>query len=60
MVMNKNKNNEIFAKKGHGNDITSCEWHPFQSLIASASKDHSIKLWCPRSKEELATMYFYF
>lgn len=41
---------------GHGNDITSCEWHPFQSLVASGSKDHSIKLWCPRSGEELATI----
>lgn len=41
---------------GHGNDITSCEWHPFQSLVASASKDHSVKLWCPKTGDELATM----
>lgn len=55
MVFNLLNRINIF-NKGHGNDVTSCEWHPFQALIASASKDHSIKLWCPRSKEELATM----
>ena len=42
---------------GHGNDVTSCEWHPFKALIASVSKDHSLKLWDPMNGEELATVY---
>lgn len=40
----------------HGNEINCCQWHPFQGLIASGSKDSTIKFWDPNSGEELASL----
>jgi polyadenylation factor subunit 2 len=43
---------------GHGGDVRHCHWHPASSLIASASKDASVKLWDSRSGgEALATLH---
>lgn len=32
-------------------------WHPFKSLLVSGSKDHLIKLWCPKSGKALSTLH---
>jgi len=40
----------------HGNDIHCCQWHPHYGLIASGSKDATIKFWDPNSGEELASL----
>lgn len=42
---------------GHGSDITTCDWHPYSALIASGSKDRILKLWDPREREELCSLY---
>jgi polyadenylation factor subunit 2 len=34
---------------GHQSDIKSVDWHPFRSLLASGSRDTTVKLWDPRS-----------
>jgi len=36
---------------GHGNKVTSCDWHPRLSLLASGSQDKLVKLWDPRLRE---------
>jgi len=40
----------------HGNEINCCQWHPYLGLIASGSKDSTIKFWDPNSGEELASL----
>lgn len=46
----------IMKNKVHGNDIHCCQWHPYYGLIASGSKDATIKFWDPKSGEELASL----
>lgn len=45
--------------RGHGADVKQVDWHPFKSLILSASKDlHTpLKLWDPKSGQSLATIH---
>lgn len=45
------------AITGHGWDVKTVDWHPYRSLLASGSKDNLIKLWDPKSGNNLATMY---
>jgi polyadenylation factor subunit 2 len=33
----------------HNSDVTTCDWHPSQSLIVTGSKDQTIRIWDPRS-----------
>ena len=42
---------------GHGGDVKCVGWHPFKSLLVSASKDGLVKLWCPKSGRALGTMH---
>jgi len=35
--------------EGHGSDVTTVDWHPFRSFIASGGKDHVIKFWDPKT-----------
>ena len=41
---------EIIAQ---GNDIMTSQWHPFESLIATAGRQCEIRLWDPRSGRKL-------
>ncbi|KAJ5071748.1 wd40 repeat protein [Anaeramoeba ignava] len=34
---------------GHGWDVRDVDWHPFYSLLATGSKENSIKFWDPSS-----------
>lgn len=34
---------------GHGFDVKCAQWHPEKSLLASGSKDSTVKLWDPKS-----------
>lgn len=36
-------------RAGHGGDVKWVEWHPWKGLLASASRDASVKLWDPRA-----------
>jgi polyadenylation factor subunit 2 len=41
----------------HGGQVASLEWHPTLSLIASGSRDATVKLWDPSAgPEELASL----
>jgi Zinc knuckle/WD domain, G-beta repeat len=42
--------------RGHGLNVTSVSWHPSKSLIASSSKDNSIRLWDANSGNEVAML----
>lgn len=35
--------------EGHGGDVTSVDWHPYRSLIATGSQDTTCRLWDPRT-----------
>jgi polyadenylation factor subunit 2 len=41
---------------GHQWEIRSLDWHPTKGLLVSGSKDHSVKLWDPRSGRCLTTL----
>lgn len=43
--------------QGHGSDVTTVDWHPYLSLIASGAKDRIIKLWDPKGGVEICSMY---
>ena len=34
---------------GHGWEAKSVDWHPNKGLLVSGSKDHTVKLWDPRT-----------
>ncbi len=38
-------------------DIKCAQWHPHKALIASCSKDSTVRLWDPRSHECVNTLY---
>jgi polyadenylation factor subunit 2 len=42
---------------GHGSNVTCCDWHPHNSLIATGSKDYLTKLWDARTAQCAATLY---
>ena len=46
----------IFATLGHGWDVRCVDWHPQKGLLASGSKDNTVKLWDPRSGQCLKTL----
>mmetsp|Transcript_213 Transcript_213/g.694 ORF Transcript_213/g.694 Transcript_213/m.694 type:complete len:546 (-) Transcript_213:8-1645(-) len=37
--------------EGHGHRVLSVAWHPCYALLASGSKDNTVKLWDPRADE---------
>lgn len=47
---------EELTLTGHQWDVRCVDWHPSKGLIASGSKDHSVKLWDPRSGRCLTTI----
>lgn len=42
---------------GHGGDVRSVDWHPSKGIIASGSKDSSVKLWEPRMGGCVGTLH---
>ena len=42
---------------GHGWDVKCVDWHPAKGLIVSGGKDNQIKLWDPRTANQLQTLY---
>lgn len=44
------------AMEGHGWDVKALHWHPHRGLLASGSKDNTLRLWDPRSAGNLATL----
>lgn len=46
-----------FKLEGHGWDAKSVDWHRDKGLIVSGSKDHLVKLWDPRQRKCLSTLY---
>ena len=42
---------------GHGWDVKSCSWHPQSSLLATGSKDNSVKGWDARTGKEEWTLH---
>lgn len=43
--------------EGHGWDVKSISWHPFNSLLLSGGKDQHVKLWDTRTAKELQSLY---
>lgn len=41
---------------GHHAEVYSVAWHPHQALIASGSRDTTVKLWDPRAGRDVATL----
>lgn len=41
---------------GHGNDLQCVRYHPTQCLVASGSKDHSVRIWDPRVGDEILSI----
>mmetsp|Transcript_15698 Transcript_15698/g.37878 ORF Transcript_15698/g.37878 Transcript_15698/m.37878 type:complete len:485 (+) Transcript_15698:72-1526(+) len=40
-----------------GWDVKCCHWHPSKGLVATGSKDNQVKLWDPRAKEPICTIW---
>lgn len=38
--------------KEHNQEVATCDWHPFHSLVATGSKDKTIRIWDPRNHTE--------
>jgi WD40 repeat protein len=43
----------VYSDNEHLSDVKCAEWHPFRSLIATGSKDNTVKLWDPRESRSL-------
>ena len=41
--------NEELVFKEHNSDVLCVDWHPFQSLVVTGSKDNKILIWDPRN-----------
>lgn len=39
--------------EGHRADVKAVDWHPYRSLIASASRDCTVRLWDPHQKNSV-------
>lgn len=50
------KNYFFIVNLGHGWDVKSVQYHPYSALIASGSKDTTVRMWDPRSGKCLATI----
>lgn len=44
------------GRYAHGWDVKCVDWHPTYSLIASGSKDNTVRLWDPRQIQPIATI----
>ncbi len=42
--------------EGHGHRVNCVDWHPSFALVASASKDFSVRLWDPRAAGAAANL----
>lgn len=42
--------------KGHVSDVKCVEWHPYRSLIASGSRDSTLRLWDPRTNAAVSNL----
>lgn len=40
---------EEFVFKDHRSDVKTCDWHPFESLVLTGSKDCYVKIFDPRA-----------
>lgn len=47
---------EEMTLTGHQWEVRCVDWHPSKGLLASGSKDHSVKFWDPRSGRCLTTI----
>ena len=45
--------------RSHGWDVKSVCWHPSKALLASGSKDQTVKLWDPRAAKEAAVLHLH-
>lgn len=45
----RDKPEQVFL--GHQSDVKCVEWHPQRALIASGSRDASIRLWDPKQAQ---------
>jgi polyadenylation factor subunit 2 len=43
------RSKEEFSFSDHRSDVKSCDWHPFESLVVTGSKDSYVKVWDPRT-----------
>lgn len=41
---------------GHNAEVYAVAWHPSKALIASGSRDSTVKLWDPRAGHDVATL----
>lgn len=48
-VFDFSKSKEEFSFSDHRSDVKTCDWHPFESLIVTGSKDCYVKVWDPRT-----------
>lgn len=52
-----NNNDPDIKLSGHGGDVLTVRWHPYQCVIATGSQDKDIRLWDPRSSDaSIATL----
>lgn len=58
-VWNFNDSSEERTLKGHNWDVKCADWHPTLGLIASGSKDNTVKLWDPRISEKKSCVATY-
>ena len=47
----------VYSDNEHLGDVKCAEWHPFRALIATGSKDNTVKLWDPRESRSLRFIY---
>lgn len=51
-------NEHTFAgRNAHGWDVKCVDWHPSLGLLASGSKDNTMRMWDPRERKLLTTVH---
>ena len=45
--------------RSHRWDVKCVEWHPDKAIVASGSKDQSIKLWDPKMPREICSLHLH-
>lgn len=45
------------GRNAHGWDVKCVDWHPSMALLASGSKDNTLRLWDPRQKSSIYTIH---